>query len=171
MHSPGNLSTRAIERGICGMCWACNETFWRLCGKALMCTEAWDRADQWSGGAREIEFPARKSPPSRICFQLVHRPFQMPMCALGSSHPSHDTVRQTRLPAFYRLGNQGLWSSAKPASVIEHLRERQAGTGDLEPTFKESGRGKKKCPRTAGSETTWAGVESHLCCFPLFSLC
>lgn len=57
-HSPGNPSTWATERSICGMCWACNETFWRLCGKARMCTEAWSRADQCGGGAREIEFLA-----------------------------------------------------------------------------------------------------------------
>ena len=44
-----------------------------------MCTEAWDRADQWSGGAREIEFPAE---------EIASKSHLLPTCsqALADAH-------------------------------------------------------------------------------------
>lgn len=74
-----------------------------------------------------LNFLGRVWPPSYIWPQLVQRPFQMPTCALGSSHLPQERAMQTCFCAFYRVGHQGLWSSAKPALVIEQLRERQGG--------------------------------------------
>lgn len=101
-----------------------------------------------------LNFLQRVWPPSYIWLQLAQRPFQMPTCGLGSSHPPRERAMQTCFCAFYRVGHQGLWSSAKPALVIEQLRERQ-GAGHWKPRAHLQGvweRGKRKvCDN--GSET------------------
>lgn len=108
---------------------------------------------QW--WSQEIEFPGRLWPQVTFGPNLFRGPSRCPRVP-GVFTSAPERPMQTCFCAFYRVGHQGLWSSAKPALVIEQLRERQgeAATEDPEPTSKESGRGGKE-------RTVTMGVKQH----------
>ena len=107
-HSPGNPSTWATERSICGMCWACNETFWRLCGKARCALRPGAGLTSAVVEPGRLHFLRRVWPPSYIWLQLAQRPFQMPMSTPGSLHLPQELAMQICFCAFLQSRSPGV---------------------------------------------------------------
>lgn len=117
MHRPGNLTAWAVERGICRICWAYNETFWRFCfeGSDVRGGTLEPRAGLTRGVVEPVrlDFPKSKSPLSQVVPRTCSEALT-DACMGSGVLPSALRHREADLFIhIFRLGDQGLESSTK----------------------------------------------------------